>query len=51
MTQTLNLTLTGNVPEEEVYGVQSDKDLSELQHILRGYEYQNIDTDSKEDGT
>ena len=44
MTQTVYLTLAGGFSEEEVFGVQSDKDLSELRCILLGYEYKNNDT-------
>ncbi len=44
MIQTLYLTLAGGFSNEEAFAVKSDKDLSELRCILRGYKYQLGDT-------
>lgn len=44
MIQTLYLTMTGDISEEEAFAVRSDKDLSVLRCILRGYHNQPRDT-------
>lgn len=44
MIQTLSLSMAGNFSDQEIYGVQSDKDLSQVRCILRGYRYQAGDT-------
>ena len=44
MIQTLSLSMSGNFSDQEIFGVQSDKDLSEIRCILRGYRYQAGDT-------
>lgn len=55
MTQSVYLTLRGGFCDEEIYAVQSDRDLSEIRCVLRGYRYQPADTAllraTKPDGT
>ncbi len=55
MIQTLYLTLSGGFSEEEAFAVKSDKDLSTLRCVLRGYRYAPYDTAllraTKPDGT
>ena len=55
MIQTVYLTLKGGLSEEEAFAVQSDKGLSTLRCVLKGYRYRNGDTAklraTKPDGT
>ena len=55
MTQTISLSMAGAFSDLEIYGVQSDRDLSQLRCILKGYRYQKSDTAllraTKPDGT
>ena len=55
MTQSVYLTLNGGFCDEEIYAVQSDRDLSEIRCILRGYRCEPADTAllraTKPDGT
>ncbi len=44
MTQTVYLTMAGGFSEEEAFAVNTDRDLSELRCILRGYRYEDNDT-------
>lgn len=44
MTQTIILTLSGDFSHKEVYAVRTDKDLSRLRCVLRGYRYESGDT-------
>ena len=44
MTQTITLTLSGNFSHKEAYAVRTDKDLSRLRCVFRGYRYESGDT-------
>ena len=44
MTQTITLTLSGDFSHKEAYAVRTDKDLSRLRCVLRGYRYESGDT-------
>lgn len=55
MTQTIILTLSGNFSHKEIYAVRTDKDLSKLRCVFKGYRYESGDTAilraKKPDGT
>lgn len=44
MTQTITLTLSGDFSHKEAYAVRTDKDLSRLRCVFRGYRYESGDT-------
>ena len=44
MIQTVYLTMTGGFSDQEVFTVQSDRNLSVLRCILRGYSHEEKDT-------
>lgn len=44
MTQTITLTLSGDFSHKEAYAVRTDKDLSRLRCVFRGYRYEPGDT-------
>lgn len=55
MIQSVYLTMAGGFSDEEIFAVQSDKDLAALRCVLRGYRYEKNDTAllraTKADGT